>query len=138
MTLYPTCSFYVLSFLANLNARHYVRGEGGSITISNIEFMNPTIGFAARDSDTTASRPSQAGIKLRRLGESSARVVSSEGDISVRISYLRLSDYASLLNLEKSAGLAVVNKGIRITGDNGSALRADMVFKEVEAEDSVV
>ncbi|KAJ7696046.1 hypothetical protein B0H17DRAFT_1198357 [Mycena rosella] len=37
---YPQCSIYLSVFLANLNARHYIRGEGegdNAVTVSNIE-----------------------------------------------------------------------------------------------------
>ncbi|KAJ7182564.1 hypothetical protein C8R43DRAFT_940701 [Mycena crocata] len=34
---YPQCSIYLSAFLTNLNARHYIRGGDGSMTISNIE-----------------------------------------------------------------------------------------------------
>jgi len=35
---YPQCSIYLSVFLANLNARHYIRGEGdNTVTVSNIE-----------------------------------------------------------------------------------------------------
>ncbi|VDB97451.1 unnamed protein product [Peniophora sp. CBMAI 1063] len=107
VTLYPMCSFYILSFLANLNARHYVRGDGGVITISNAEFLDPSIGFTSgQDSVITASRPTH-DIKLRRIGPSSTRVDQSIGSASM-----------------------VVDKDVQIVDDDGFALRADMVFKE--------
>ncbi|KAI0027903.1 hypothetical protein K488DRAFT_90331 [Vararia minispora EC-137] len=34
---FPASSAYVSAFLANLNARRYVRGEGGAVTITNVE-----------------------------------------------------------------------------------------------------
>ncbi|KAI0026962.1 hypothetical protein K488DRAFT_91583 [Vararia minispora EC-137] len=34
---FPASSAYVSAFLANLNARRYVRGEGGTVAITNIE-----------------------------------------------------------------------------------------------------
>ncbi|KAJ7770454.1 hypothetical protein B0H16DRAFT_1451927 [Mycena metata] len=43
---YPQCSVYLSAFLANLNARHYLRGDEG-VTISNVEdihFANSTTG----------------------------------------------------------------------------------------------
>ncbi|KAJ3915755.1 hypothetical protein F5877DRAFT_81524 [Lentinula edodes] len=34
---YPQCSIYFSTFLANLNARHFIRGSGDDMTVSNME-----------------------------------------------------------------------------------------------------
>ncbi|KAK7062054.1 NAD-P-binding protein [Favolaschia claudopus] len=60
---YPQCSIYFSAFLANLNARHYIRGvDGNGMTISNIEdlrFATSTTATAARG-DTEAGIPTNA------------------------------------------------------------------------------
>ncbi|KAJ7728808.1 hypothetical protein DFH07DRAFT_1066324 [Mycena maculata] len=45
---YPQCSIYLSTFLANLNARRYIRGAGDGTTISNIEDLRFAGGPATR------------------------------------------------------------------------------------------
>ncbi|KAF8831442.1 hypothetical protein HHX47_DHR1000672 [Lentinula edodes] len=45
---YPQCSIYFSTFLANLNARHFIRGSGDDTTVSNMEdirFANTSDGL---------------------------------------------------------------------------------------------
>ncbi|KAJ7682437.1 hypothetical protein DFH06DRAFT_1161088 [Mycena polygramma] len=56
---YPQCSIYLSAFLANLNARHYIRGAGERMTISNIEDIRFASATAARG-DAEASLASRA------------------------------------------------------------------------------
>ncbi|KAE9411547.1 hypothetical protein BT96DRAFT_983279 [Gymnopus androsaceus JB14] len=67
---YPQCSIYFSAFLANLNARHYIRGTGDDMTVSNIEDIHFASAMETRgDAEaglTTRSRrivPSQMGSK---------------------------------------------------------------------------
>ncbi|KAJ4001346.1 hypothetical protein F5050DRAFT_1803242 [Lentinula boryana] len=69
---YPQCSIYFSAFLANLNARHFIRGPGEDMTVSNIEDIH----FASvveRQNDT------EVGSVSRHIALSQIR---SEGDSS--------------------------------------------------------
>jgi len=63
---YPQCSIYFSAFLANLNARHYIRGPGDDITVSNIEDMHFASAVERRD-DADADLTNRH-IMLDRMG----------------------------------------------------------------------
>ncbi|KAJ7793585.1 hypothetical protein B0H14DRAFT_3497872 [Mycena olivaceomarginata] len=58
---YPQCSIYLSVFLANLNARGYIRGAGDGVTISNIEDIRFAAATAARG-DAEASKSSDSDM----------------------------------------------------------------------------
>ncbi|KAJ7460590.1 hypothetical protein FB451DRAFT_496014 [Mycena latifolia] len=63
---YPQCSIYLSAFLANLNARHYIRGEGDGMTISNIEDIRFNTGTTTRrDAEASMADPH---IVLSQMG----------------------------------------------------------------------
>ncbi|KAJ7039737.1 hypothetical protein C8F04DRAFT_1315946 [Mycena alexandri] len=64
---YPQCSVYLSAFLANLNARRYLRGDDG-VTISNVEdirFATSATGPSGGDANMADS---PAGILLGQMG----------------------------------------------------------------------
>ncbi|KIK68021.1 hypothetical protein GYMLUDRAFT_256815 [Collybiopsis luxurians FD-317 M1] len=72
MVQYPQCSIYFSTLLANLNARHYIRGPGDDITVSNIEDMR----FA---SEVEARGGAETGLTSRHI---ISQMGASEGDSS--------------------------------------------------------
>jgi hypothetical protein len=84
MVLYPTCSIYVSSLLANLNARHYIRGPEGTITISNIEeiqFSRSAIAVTANDKQSVGMKNMRPPIRTQMIGSSSAKYSEVSGHI---------------------------------------------------------
>jgi len=77
---YPQCSIYLSAFLANLNARRYIRGAGDGVTISNIEDIRFASAPAARgDAEASLStRGTEQHIVLGQLG-SGANSSGTEG-----------------------------------------------------------
>lgn len=63
---YPQCSIYLSAFLANLNARRYIRGDGDDLEISNIEDLK----FASGTATAAEGEPSRTNrhIVLRQMG----------------------------------------------------------------------
>ncbi|KAF8213911.1 hypothetical protein K438DRAFT_1956003 [Mycena galopus ATCC 62051] len=76
---YPQCSIYLSAFLANLNARRYIRGADDGVTISNIEDLRFARATAGGDAEaSTATRMSDQHIVLGQLG-SGANSSGTEG-----------------------------------------------------------
>ncbi|KAJ7464767.1 hypothetical protein B0H11DRAFT_2240529 [Mycena galericulata] len=59
ITQYPQCSIYLSAFLANLNARRYIRGEDDGLVISNIEDLK----FATA-TETAAGNDAEASLHI--------------------------------------------------------------------------
>ncbi|KAJ7151200.1 hypothetical protein C8R46DRAFT_495089 [Mycena filopes] len=73
---YPQCSVYFSAFLANLNARHYLRGEDG-LTISNIEDLR-FASSATAPSDVEANVDPDTPIVLSAMGTSTSRATTAQ------------------------------------------------------------
>ncbi|KAJ7285969.1 hypothetical protein C8J57DRAFT_1461239 [Mycena rebaudengoi] len=55
---YPQCSIYLSAFLANLNARRYIRGTGEDVVISNVEDLRFASGTTGQgDTETNNADP---------------------------------------------------------------------------------
>ncbi|KAI0031618.1 hypothetical protein K488DRAFT_86638 [Vararia minispora EC-137] len=82
----PTYSLYFSGFLANLNARNYVRGEGGLVvTLSNFEAVAPSQSTSGTNVRDPASISRQVGhLVLRKsVGGSHVNIDSIPGGITV-------------------------------------------------------
>ncbi|KAJ3889907.1 hypothetical protein GG344DRAFT_78323 [Lentinula edodes] len=85
---YPQCSIYFSTFLANLNARHFIRGSGDDMTVSNMEDM--------RFANTVKTQgDAEAGLTNRHI------MLSQMGSEESSSSGL---DTSSASNLEKYTG----------------------------------
>ncbi|KAJ7464686.1 hypothetical protein B0H11DRAFT_1922444 [Mycena galericulata] len=74
ITQYPQCSIYLSAFLANLNARRYIRGEDDGLVISNIEDLK----FATA-TETAAGNDAEASLHIV-LGQMGSGADSSGTD----------------------------------------------------------
>lgn len=74
---YPQCSIYFSTFLANLNARHFIRGSGDDMAVSNLEDIRFASALKTQD-DAEADLKSRH-IMLGQIGseESSGLDTSS-------------------------------------------------------------
>ncbi|KAJ3984476.1 hypothetical protein F5890DRAFT_1474551 [Lentinula detonsa] len=88
---YPQCSIYFSAFLANLNARHFIRGPGEDMTVSNIEDIhfasverqNDTeVGSIRSEGDSSGIETSHA-TNLEKYTRSDGTLNQSEGNLEV-------------------------------------------------------
>ncbi|KAI0035317.1 hypothetical protein K488DRAFT_68483 [Vararia minispora EC-137] len=86
---FPVSSIYISAFLANLNARHYIRGDGGVVTITNIEDM-PQHNTSGRSLANTPSSRIMFAQKDSGMGPG-----GSDGDTTV--------DRHIVVNIDKSS-----------------------------------
>jgi len=93
--LYLTCPAYIAGLLANLNSRHYIRGEGGLIIISNIEDVLLEGGFSAHPRlDLDQLRPPGWPFAQSRR-EASTRTNSDATNVNVSLLHVYLIIYCS-------------------------------------------
>jgi hypothetical protein len=88
-------------FLANLNARRYIRGAGDGVTISNIEDIRFAAATAARG-DAEASLATRMSNQLTTLGQ------MGSGETSSGAEGQETAAYVSERHLEASHSLADV------------------------------
>ncbi|KAJ7089649.1 hypothetical protein B0H15DRAFT_800345 [Mycena belliarum] len=83
---YPQCSIYLSAFLANLNARHYIRGEGDSMALSNIEDIHFTIGSTARrDAEESGTILSQLRSGVSQSGTNGKETAGDSQEHAVNL-----------------------------------------------------
>ncbi|KAJ7368699.1 hypothetical protein DFH08DRAFT_947600 [Mycena albidolilacea] len=91
---YPQCSIYLSVFLANLNARRYIRGAGDGVTISNIEDIRFAAATAARG-DAEASLATRMSNQLTTLGQMGSGETSSGAEGQETAAYESVAEKAS-------------------------------------------
>jgi hypothetical protein len=106
---YPTSSLYVSGFLANLNARKFIRGEGGVSRLADVEH----IPLSSRTSGNTA--PHMKPVEHVSLGGSTAR---GSQDTDVRGLFLLPAENAhGLMQREERWGrLETSSNGLKYGG----------------------
>ncbi|KAI0031620.1 hypothetical protein K488DRAFT_86640 [Vararia minispora EC-137] len=93
MPQFPAPSAYISAFLANLNARHFVRGEGGVMTVTNVEDMPQRGGGRS----SLANRPNPR-VMLSHVGSGTASSRSADVTEGERHIVVTIDKYSQTLD----------------------------------------